>query len=89
MEIISINVWESRDAGREARHFAEVWNIRGTILLDETGAYAARLGIRGVPTNVLVDEHGVVRAVGVTAPADLDAAVDRLLAGPRGFGTAP
>ncbi|GAA0354828.1 hypothetical protein GCM10010151_50430 [Actinoallomurus spadix] len=76
-------MWESRDAAREARHFAEVWDVRGTILLDETGAYAARLGVRGVPTNVLVDERGVVRAVGVTAPADLDAAVARLLAGPR------
>ncbi|MEV5707199.1 hypothetical protein [Actinoallomurus sp. NPDC052274] len=73
-------MWESRDARREARHFAKVWGIEGTVLLDETGTYAARVGIRGVPTNVLVDERNIVRAVGVTAPADLHAAVDRLLA---------
>ncbi|MEV5749170.1 hypothetical protein AB0L00_15245 [Actinoallomurus sp. NPDC052308] len=73
-------MWESRDARREAHHFASVWGIEGTVLLDETGTYAARVGIRGVPTNVLVDERNIVRAVGVITPADLHAAVDRLLA---------
>jgi hypothetical protein len=72
-------VWESVHALREAHHFAEVWRIQGPVLLDETGQYAMRLGIRGVPTNILVDEHGIVRAVGVTAPAELNAAVDELL----------
>ncbi len=67
------------DARTEARNFADIWGIGGTVLLDETGEYAARLGIQGVPTNVLVDEHGVVRAVGVTTPGELNAAVDDLL----------
>ena len=80
LEIICINVWESVDARTEACNFADIWGIDGTVLLDETGEYAARLGISGVPTNVLVDEHGVVRAVGVTTPGELNAAVDELLA---------
>ena len=57
-----------------------VWGLEGTILLDETGRYAARLGIRGVPSNVVVDSSGLVRAVGVTTPAELEDAVSSLLA---------
>lgn len=75
-----INIWESLDAAAEAESFAAVWGLEGTILLDETGQYAARLGIRGVPSNVIVDSHGTVRAVGVTTPGELHDAVDRLLA---------
>ncbi|GAA2326296.1 hypothetical protein GCM10010170_001010 [Dactylosporangium salmoneum] len=78
--MISINVWESVGAATEARNFAEIWGIDGPVLLDETGDYAAALGIRGVPTNVLVDARGVVRGVGLTAPVELDEAVDALLA---------
>ncbi len=75
-----INIWESVDAATEARGFARIWGLGGTILLDETGEYAARLGIRGVPSNVIVDSTGVVRAVGVTTPGELNEAVSSLLA---------
>lgn len=51
------------------------------MLLDETGAYASLLGVRGVPTNVFVDAEGLVREVGTIRPDELDAAVERLLAG--------
>jgi hypothetical protein len=81
LDIVMINVWESVDPRTEARNFTEVWGVEGTVLLDETGRYAADLGIRGVPTNVLVGADGVVRAVGVTAPDELNAAVDALLDG--------
>lgn len=77
-----INIWESVDAATEARNFAAVWGLEGTILLDETGDYAARLGIRGVPSNLVVDSTGLVRAVGVSTPRELDDAVSSLLATP-------
>jgi hypothetical protein len=80
LDIISINVWESVNARTEARNFADIWGMGGTVLLDEKGEYAARLGIRGVPTNVLVDSRGMVRSVGVTTPRELNEAVDALLA---------
>jgi hypothetical protein len=80
LDIISINVWESVNARAEARNFAAIWGMDGTVLLDETGEYAATLGIRGVPTNVLVDSRGIVRSVGVTTPRELNEAVDALLA---------
>ncbi|NUH41290.1 TlpA family protein disulfide reductase [Streptomyces samsunensis] len=80
LDIILINVWEGTAAREEARIFADMWGIEGTILLDESGDYAAALGIRGIPTNVLVDAHGIVRTVGATTPAELHQAVTDLLA---------
>jgi hypothetical protein len=59
--------------------YCELWGVDGTVLLDEAGAYARLLGIRGVPTNVLVDSTGTVRAVGLGNPDELHAAVDELL----------
>lgn len=78
-----INIWENGDATREARDFVARWDVRGTVLLDETGQYAAALGIHGVPSNLVVDANGVVRAVGVATPAELEAVAGRILgAGP-------
>lgn len=79
LDIILIDVWEGVDARSEADFFRQVWDIQGTILLDETGDYARTLGIRGVPTNVVVDADGIVRAVGVTAPDELHPVIDALL----------
>jgi hypothetical protein len=58
--------------------YCELWGVEGPVLLDD-GAYAKLLGIRGVPTNVLVDSTGIVRAVGLGNPDELHAAVDELL----------
>lgn len=48
------------------------------MLLDDTAEFARRLGVRGVPTNVVVDERGIVRGVGLVEPEQLDAAIDAL-----------
>ena len=74
-----MNVWEGVGARTEAERFRELWGIGGPILLDESGEYTRRLGIRGVPTNVLVDSDGTVRAVGVVRPDDLEREVDKLV----------
>lgn len=72
-----INVWESGNARAEAEQFCEVWGIDGPVLLDEQAEYARLLGVRGVPTNILV-ERGVVRAVGPLSFEEIVAAVDAL-----------
>ena len=74
-----VDIWEGTDPRPEVERFCELWGIEGTILVDETAEYAKQLGIRGVPTNVLVDEHGIVREVGATELDELYAAVERLL----------
>lgn len=74
-----VNVWESVDAFTEARDFCARYGVGGTVLVDETGASAAALGVRGVPCNVLVDADGTVREVGATRPDELRAAVSELL----------
>jgi hypothetical protein len=77
--VILVSVWEGTEARPEVERFCEMWGIEGTVLLDESGDYARRLGIRGVPTNVLVDADGTVRGVGLVRLDELDAAVERLL----------
>jgi hypothetical protein len=77
--VVLVDIWEGTDPRPEVERFCELWGIEGPILVDETADYARKLGIRGVPTNVLVDEHGIVREVGATELGELYRAVDRLL----------
>ncbi len=74
-----MNVWEGVNAVAEATSFCDLWGIGGTVLLDESGELAERLGIRGVPTNVFVDADGVVSAVGAVRPEELERETRRLL----------
>jgi hypothetical protein len=77
--VILVDVGEGGDARRRVKDYCELWGIESTVLLDETGEYARSLGIRGVPTNVLVDSTGTVRAFGAGNPDELNASVDELL----------
>jgi predicted DsbA family dithiol-disulfide isomerase len=56
-----------------------MWGIEGTVLLDESGDYARSLGVRGVPTNLVVDADGTVRAFGVSRLDELYRAIDNML----------
>jgi thioredoxin-like negative regulator of GroEL len=76
-----VDVWEGTGAFAETRTFCKLWGIEGTVLVDEAGELATQLGIRGVPTNVLVDADGTVTAVGASTPRELEACV-RELVGP-------
>ena len=78
-----VNVWEGVNAHAEAKDFCQLWGVEGTVLVDESGEVAERLGVRGVPTNVLVDSDGTVTTVGAATPEALEAAARRLL-GPDG-----
>lgn len=81
LDIIFIDVWEGADAAEEARRYCEMWGIEATVLLDQTAAYARTLGVRGVPTDVFVDQRGVVRAVGATGAQELLREAARLAPG--------
>lgn len=71
LDIVLVNIWEGSGAAEEAAGYCQRWGIEGTVLLDETAAYARALGIRGVPTNVFVDDFALVQAVGATTSEDL------------------
>ena len=77
--MILIDIWEGTDPKPDVDRFCEMWGIDSTILLDETAEYAAALGIRGVPTNVLVDADGTIVDIGLVRLDELDAAIDRLV----------
>jgi hypothetical protein len=78
--VILISVWEGAETARNVTAYCDLWDIQGTVLLDESGAYARLLGIRGVPTNVLVDASGAVHAVGLSNPEALGAEIEILIA---------
>jgi hypothetical protein len=77
--VILIDIWEGTDPKPDVDRFCEMWGVDSTILLDETAEYAAALGIRGVPTNVLVDSDGTIVDIGLVRLDELDAAIDRLV----------
>jgi hypothetical protein len=81
LDVILIDVWEGNDSPKRAQEYCERWGIEGTVLLDEAGSYANRLGVHGVPTNVLVDSQGTIRAFGAGNPDELHARIDELLHG--------
>jgi len=74
-----VNVWEHVDARQEALHFCKIHNVQGPVLIDATGEYIGRLGLRGVPNNVVVDKRGIVQAVGTTTPDEIRATLTKLL----------
>ena len=77
--MILIDIWEGTDPKPDVDRFCELWGVDSTILLDETAEYAAALGIRGVPTNVLVDSDGTIVDIGLVRLDELEAAIDRLV----------
>ena len=77
--MILVDIWEGTDPRPEVERFCEMWGVEGTILLDPDASYAQKLGIRGVPTNVLVDSDGTVVDVGLVRIDELEAAVERLI----------
>jgi hypothetical protein len=71
LDIILISVWEGSAAAEEAERYCGLWGIEGTVLLDTDSSYARELAVRGVPTNVFVDDRGTVRGVGASTFEEL------------------
>ena len=80
LDVVLIDIWEGTDPRPEVERFCELWGINGPILVDESAEYARSLGVRGVPTNILVDGDGIVRGFGLVRLDELEAAVAELLA---------
>jgi hypothetical protein len=77
--VVLVDIWEGTEPRPEVERFCAMWGIKGPILLDETGDYARLLGVRGVPTNVVVDGDGTVRAFGAARLDELERAIDDVL----------
>jgi hypothetical protein len=79
LDIVMVNVWEHLNSRKEAEHFCKIHNIDGTVLLDPSAEYINRLGLQGVPINVIVDKKGIVRSVGTTTPDEVKATLMKML----------
>ena len=73
-----MDIWEGTEPRPEVERFCEMWGIKGPILLDPRGELATSLGVRGVPTNVVVDSDGVVREFGAARLDELERAIESL-----------
>ena len=78
LEIILVDIWEGTEPRPEVERFCEMWGIKGPILLDPSAELAGALDVRGVPTNVVVDSDGTIRAFGAARLDELEQAIDNL-----------
>jgi hypothetical protein len=76
--VVLVDIWEGTAPRPEVERFCDMWGIKGPILLDQEGALATTLGVRGVPTNVVVDSDGTIRAFGAVRLEELEGAIDEL-----------
>jgi hypothetical protein len=79
LEVVMINVWEHLKAQEEAQHFCSIHKLQCPVLLDTEGEYMTRLGLHGVPINIVVNKKGIVQAVGMTTPNEVRATLTKLL----------
>ena len=75
-----VELWEGTAPRPEVARFCEMWGIKGPILLDPDETLARELGVRGVPTNVVVDAGGIVREFGAARLDELESAIAALAA---------
>ena len=73
-----VDIWEGTSPRPEVDRFCEMWGIKGPILLDPDETLARELGVRGVPTNVVVDSGGIVREFGAARLDELERAIAAL-----------
>ena len=78
LEIVLVDIWEGTEPRPEVERFCEMWGIKGPMLLDPNLELAGELGVRGVPTNVVVDSDGTVSAFGAARLEELEQAIDQL-----------
>jgi hypothetical protein len=75
---VLVNIWEGTEPRPEVARFCDMWGIKGPILLDPEEKLASTLGVRGVPTNVVVDSDGTIRAFVAARLGELEQAIDEL-----------
>jgi hypothetical protein len=76
--VVLVDIWEGTEPRPEVERFCDMWGIKGPILLDPSGELANTIGVRGVPTNVVVDPDGTIRAFGAARLEELEQAIDEL-----------
>jgi hypothetical protein len=76
--VVLVDIWEGTEPRPEVERFCEMWGIKGPMLLDPNLELAGELGVRGVPTNVVVDSDGTVSAFGAARLEELEQAIDQL-----------
>lgn len=67
LKILAIDIGES---AKKVQSFAQQEGIDYTILLDSENAVANQYGVTGIPSNILVDDNGIIKYKGVRPPPE-------------------
>jgi peroxiredoxin len=67
LKIISVNIGENE---KKVGTFVKQQGIDYTVLLDKDNTTADRYGVRGIPTNILLDKEGTVKYRGTRPPPE-------------------
>jgi peroxiredoxin len=63
LQVLAIDLTDQERKLNDVRKFADELQMPFPVLLDEKGKVRKRYALRGVPTSVFIDAHGVVRLV--------------------------
>ena len=63
LQVLAIDLTDQERKMSDVRKFADELQMPFPVLLDEKGKVRKRYALRGVPTSVFIDPHGVVRLV--------------------------
>lgn len=67
LEIVAVNIQESY---KQVKNFVSKKGIEYVILLDKDGVVANQYGVRGIPTNILINKDGEIIFAGYTLPSE-------------------
>ncbi len=62
LQVLAINLTD-QERMTDARKFADEFHMPFPVLLDEKGKVRKGYALRGVPTSVFIDTHGIVRLI--------------------------
>ncbi len=62
LQVLAINLTD-QERMTDARKFADEFHMPFPVLLDAKGKVRKRYALRGVPTSVFIDNHGIVRLI--------------------------
>lgn len=63
LQVLAIDLTDQERKIKDVRNFVDELQMPFPVLLDEKGKVRKRYALRGVPTSVFIDVHGVVRLV--------------------------
>lgn len=79
VQFIGVDEWEHSAPLQHVKAFVKTYHLTYPIVMDTGSVYLKKLGLAGIPTNVVIDRAGIIRVVGATDPDELSQTIKRAL----------